>query len=68
MRVILNLIFEKENRKKTITFFLNKSSKLHEKRHNFVRVNYIFPKTRENKNKQRTDSKPVNALWKINEH
>ena len=34
------------------TFFRRKLSKLHKKRHNFACDNYIFPKTKGNKNKQ----------------
>ena len=45
-------------KKKTITFFWSKLSKLHKTRPNFVCDNYIFPKTRE-KNKQCTHSTPL---------
>ena len=38
-------------KKKTITFFWSELSKLHKKRPKFACGNYIFPKTRENKNK-----------------
>ena len=32
-----------------------------QKRHNFACDNYIFPKTRGNKNKERTHSTPINV-------
>ena len=38
-------------KKRTITFFWSQLSKLHKKRPNFACGNYIFPKTRGNKNK-----------------
>ena len=46
-------------KKKTIMFFWSKLSKLHKKRPNFACDNYIFPKTRGNKNKQCTHSTPL---------
>ena len=48
-------------KKRTITFFLSKLSKLHKKRPNFASGNYIFPKTRGNKNKPWTHSTPLNC-------
>ena len=57
MSAILKFDFQK---KKTITFFWSKLSKLHKKRPNFECDNYIFPKTREIKNKQCTHSTPLN--------
>ena len=48
-------------KKKTITFFWSKLSKLHKKRQNFACGNYISPKTRGNKNKPWTHSTPLNA-------
>ena len=47
------------SKKKIITFFWSKVSKLHKKRPNFACDNYIFSKTRGNKNKQWTHSTPV---------
>ena len=47
-------------KKRTITFFWSKLSKLHKKRPNFACCNYIFPKTRGNKNKPWTHSTPLN--------
>ena len=45
---------------KTITFFSSKLSKLHKKkRPNFACGNYIFPKTKGNKNKPWTHSTPL---------
>ena len=46
--------------KKIITFFWSKLSKLHKK--DFARDNYIFPKTRGNKNKQWTHSIPIKDI------
>ena len=56
MSAILKFDFQK---KKTITFFWSKLSNLHKKRPNFACGNYIFPKTRENKNKPWTHSTPL---------
>ena len=53
MSAIVKFDFQK---KKTITFFWSKLSKLHKKRPNFACDNYIFPKTRGNQNKQWTHS------------
>ena len=55
-------------KKKTITFFWSKLSKLHKKRPNFACDNYIFPKTRGNKNKQCTHSTAVKGLCPWFEH
>ena len=49
-------------KKKIITFFWSKLSKTIQKRPNFACDNYIFPKTRGNKNKQCTHSSPVKWL------
>ena len=49
-------------KKKTITFFWSKVSKLHKKRPNFACGNYIFPKTRGNKNKPWTHCTPLNQV------
>ena len=61
-------------KKKTITFFWSKVSKLHTHTHththtpphthknNFACENYIFPKTRGNKNKQWTHSTPLECF------
>ena len=51
-------------------FFWSKLSKLHKKRPNFACGNYIFPKTRGNKNKPWTHSTPLNITcvkgwWKF---
>ena len=63
MSAILKFDFQK---KKTITFFWSKVSKLHKKRPNFACDNYIFPKTRGNKNKQWTHSTPLTGTsWHI---
>ena len=48
MNAILKFDFQK---KKTITFSWSKLFKLTQKRPNFARDNFIFPKTRGNKNK-----------------
>ena len=53
-------------KKKTIPFFWSKLSKLLKKRSNFACDNYIFPKTRGNKNKQYTHSTPLKAINEIN--
>ena len=49
-------------KKKTVTFCWSKLSKLHKKRHNFACDNYIFTKTRGNKNKQWIHSTPLKIL------
>ena len=51
-------------KKKTITFLWSKLSKLHKKRLNFACGNYIFPKTRGNKNKPWTHSTPLKLKTK----
>ena len=56
MSAILKFNFQK---RKQLRFFWSKLSKLHKKRPNFTSDNYIFPKTRGNKNKQWTHSTPV---------
>ena len=48
-------------KKKIITFFQKKITLITQKRHNFACDNYIFPKTRGNKNKQRTHLGALNA-------
>ena len=58
MSAILKFDFQK----KKITFFWSKLSKLHKKRPNIACDNYIFPKTRGNKNKQWTHSTPIEWL------
>ena len=50
-------------KKKTITFFWSKLSKLHKKRPNFACDNYIFPKTKRNKNKPWTHLPPFNFFF-----
>ena len=50
MSAILNLIFKKESNYN----FQKKIIQTTQKRHNFACDNYIFPKTRANKNKQWT--------------
>ena len=52
MSAILKFDFKKKKKKKTITFLWSKLSKLHQN------DNYIFPKTRGNKNKQWTHLLP----------
>ena len=62
------------SKKKTITFFWSKLSKLYKKKkkkkkkkkHNFACGNYIFPKTRGNKNKPWTHSTPLKKQFSIN--
>ena len=60
-------------KKRTITFFWSKLSKLHKKRPNFACGNCIFPKTRGNKSKPWTHSTPlkyynlVTSFWRIDE-
>ena len=61
MSAILKFDFQKREK---ITFFWSKFSKLHKKRPNFACGNYIFPKTRENKNKPWTHSTPLNTQFK----
>ena len=56
MSAILEFDFQK---RKQLRFSKSKLSKLH-KKPNFACDNYIFPKTRGNKNKQWTYSTPVN--------
>ena len=51
-------------KKRTITFFWSKLSKLHKKRPNFACGNCIFPKTRGNKNKPWTHSTPLKGASK----
>ena len=53
MIAVLKFDFQK---KKTNALFWSKLSKVHKKRPNFASDNYIFPKTRGNKNKQWTSS------------
>ena len=55
-------------KKRAITFFWSKLSKLHKKDSNFACGNYIFPKTRGNKKKPWTHSTPLKSaslliLW-----
>ena len=56
MSAILKFDFQK---RKQLLFFWSKLSKLHKKRLNFACDNYIFPKTRGNKNKQCTHFTPL---------
>ena len=56
MSTILKFDFQK---KKIITFFWSKLSKLHKKKPNFACDNYIFLKARGNKNKHWTHSTPL---------
>ena len=63
MSAILKFDFQK---KKTITFFCSKLSKLglHKKKNpNFACDNYIFSKTRGDKNKQWTHPSPVKQAY-----
>ena len=61
MSAILKFDFQK---RKTITFFWSKLSKLH-KGPIFACDNYIFPKTRGKKNKQWTHSTPPLNPWEM---
>ena len=62
MSAILKFDFQK---KKTITFFWSKLSKLHKKDQIFACDNYIYPKTRGKKNKRWTHSTPLKGLHTI---
>ena len=56
------LKFDLKNRKQLRFSEVNYLNKLHKKRQNFACDNYIFPKTRGNKNKQWTHSTLVKFL------